>query len=304
MKLTREELLLVLKNTLFVVAGTLILAFGTSIFLFPMNIVSGGVSGLSIIIKLLIPWEIITVDMIVFVLTWVMFFVGLFVLGKAFALKTLLSAIVYPLAVSLFLRLVDPSVLNGFFCLTENPHKDLALILAACVGGVFVGCGCALTFLGGGSTGGVDILAFSICKFFPRLKSSAVIFAVDASTVLLGMFVIGDLVISLLGVLSAFLAAMMVDKVFLGGRAAFVAYVITDAYEQINRSVIERMNRTTTIVEATGGYSNQEKRMLIISFTMSQYAALLAIVGKHDAKAFVMIHRVHEINGEGWGKLK
>jgi uncharacterized membrane-anchored protein YitT (DUF2179 family) len=117
------------------------------------------------------------------------------------------------------------------------------------------------------------------------------------------MFVIGDLVITLLGVFSAFLAAMMVDKVFLGGRAAFVAHIVTDAYEQINHAIIDHLDRTTTIMDATGGYSQQGKKMLLVSFTMAQYAQLLAIVGKYDSRAFVMVHRVHEINGEGWGKL-
>lgn len=302
-KLSRGEWLIFLKNTALVLLGTLVLAFGTAIFILPMNIVSGGVSGLSIILKLLLPAEWITIDMIVFVLTWGLFLLGLLVLGRAFALKTLLSSLVYPIAISLFLRLVDGAVLDGFFCLAEHPHGDLALILSASVGGVCVGCGCALTFLGGGSTGGVDIIAFTICKLVPRLKSSVVIFVIDAATVVLGMFVIGDLLISLLGILSAFLSAVMVDKVFLGGRAAFVAHIVTDAYEQINESVIGQLDRTTTLLEATGGYSHEGKKMLIVSFTISQYAELLAIVGKHDPRAFVIVHRVHEINGEGWSKL-
>ena len=303
MKISKKELIQIIKNLFLVIAGTLVLAFGTSIFILPMNIVSGGVSGLSIIIKLLLPFEFITVDLIVLVLSWLLFFVGLVILGKAFALKTLISTVIYPFAVSLFLRLADPAVLGGFFCLAEHPHRELALILCASVGGVFVGLGCALTFMGGGSTGGVDIISFSICKFFPRLKSSAVIFVIDALTVILGMFVLGDLVISLLGVLSAFVAAVMVDKVFLGSRVALVAHIVTDAYEEINARVIEKLDRTSTVVDVKGGYSNESKKMLMVSVTMTQYAELLSIVGRADPRAFVIIHRVHEVSGEGWDKL-
>lgn len=302
-KITKNELLQIIKNFGLVLVGTLVLSFGTAIFILPMNIVSGGVSGLSIIIKLLLPFEFITVDIIVFALTWLLFFGGLIILGRAFALKTLISTIIYPFAISVFLRLVDPSVMNGFFCLAEHPNRDLALILSASVGGVLVGLGCALTFIGGGSTGGVDIISFSVCKFFPRLKSSSVIFVIDALTVICGMFVIGDLVVSMLGILSAFVTAVMIDKVFLGNRVALVAHIVTEHYEEINSIVIDKLDRTTTIVDVKGGFSNEDKKMLMVSVTMSQYAELLAIVGKTDPRAFVMIHRVHEINGEGWGRL-
>ena len=303
MKLSRKEILHIAKNISLVILGTLVLAFGTSVFILPMNIVSGGMSGLAIVIDLLLPFEFITIDMIVFALTWILFFIGLIVLGRAFALKTLISAIIYPFAISLFLRLVDPGVMNGFFYLAGYEHVDLALILCASVGGVFVGLGCALTFIGGGSTGGVDIVSFAICKFFPRLKSSTVIFVVDALIVVLGMFALKNLIISLLGILSALIMAMMIDRVFLGGRAAFVAHIVTDKHEEINAEIIQRLDRTTTILEAKGGYSNADKKMLMVSFNMSQYADLLSIVGKYDPRAFVIIHRAHEINGEGWVDL-
>ena len=303
-KLSKKDILLLMKNTALVILGTFLLAFGTAIFILPMNIVSGGVSGLSIIVDKLLPFEWVTVDGVIFALTWGLFLVGLLFLGKSFAMKTLLSSIIYPSAVSLLLRLVDPSVLDGFFYLAEHPHYDLALVLAALVGGVFVGLGCALTFMGGGSTGGVDIIAFSICKFFPRLKSSAVIFTIDALIVTLGALVIGDIVITLLGILSAFVTAIMIDKVFLGGRVALSAHIITDKYEEINSLVIEKLDRTTTVVDAVGGYSNERKKLLMVSITVSQYAELLAIVGREDPRAFVIIHQVHEISGEGWRELK
>lgn len=302
MRLTKKNLLPIAKNWLFVTIGTLVLAFGISVFILPVNLVCGGASGIAIIIKLLLPYEWITVDLIVFCLTWMLFFVGLIVLGKGFAMKTLLSTILYPPAVSLFLKLTDPSVMNGFFCLSQSSHGEMALILCSAAGGLLIGVGCALSFLGGGSTGGLDILAFTICKFFPRLKSSVVIFCLDAATVLLGMFVLEDLVLTMLGVFSAFVSAGMVDKVFLGGRAAFVAYIVTDRAQEINDSVIHRLDRTTTILEATGGFSHQEKKMLMVSFTMSQYTDLLGIVTREDPDAFLIVHRAHEINGEGWGE--
>ena len=94
--------------------GTLVLAFGTAVFLVPYSLVSGGMSGIAIVLDLLIDVEFITVDLIVAVLSWTLFFVGLIFLGRGFALKTLVSTVVYPPALSLFLLLVSPDVFGGY----------------------------------------------------------------------------------------------------------------------------------------------------------------------------------------------
>lgn len=299
-KRTKAEWMLMLKNIGLVVVGTLILSFGTAVFIFPFELVTGGVSGFSIILDHIIPIEFFTADRIVTALTWVLFFLGWVVMGKGFALKTLISTVVYPIGVSIFMRLSDPSVMGGFLNLGTSQYSDIAVLLAALFGGLFVGFGCAVTFLGGGSTGGVDVLAFLLCRVFRRLKSSVAFFLVDGTAVVLGMFVIGDLVVSLLGIISAFLAAVMVDKVFLGGNSAFIAQIVTEKCDAVNRAVIERMDRTTTIVDVTGGYSGAEKKMVMVSFTIRQYPELLNIINHEDKNAFVSIHRAHEINGEGW----
>lgn len=289
-----------IRNIGLVILGTLILAFGTAIFIIPFDLVSGGMSGLAIVIDALIPLEVITVDLIITVLTWGLFLVGLIFLGKDFAMKTLISAIVYPIAISLFLLLVDPEVLGGLFCLEAAGYSELSLIISATVGGALVGVGCAVTFLSGGSTGGMDIVAFLICKAFKRLKSSQVIFWIDATIVILGAFLAKDLVLTSLGVVSAMIAAFVIDKIFLGGTAALVAQIVTENGDAINRDVIEQMERSTTILTATGGYSGRKKQMLTVSFSMRQYTQLMGIVMREDPTAFVTVYKAHEISGEGW----
>lgn len=298
-KITKEELMEQTKNILLVIGGTLILAFGTSIFILPFDLVTGGIAGISIIINRILPFEFITVDIIVTVLTWLLFFMGLILLGRGFAAKTLISSIVYPIGVSLFLKLAEPSFLGGFFCLTASKYADASIILAALLGGVCVGTGAAVTFLGGGSTGGVDVIAFTICKFVKKAKSSVVFFIIDAAVVLGGMFIIGDFVLTLLGVLSAFTSALMVDKVFIGSSKSFIAQIITDRYEEINRDIIN-MNRGCSVIDITGGYSGEKKKMIMVSFTLNQYAEIMNIVHRNDKTAFVTIHQAHEISGEGW----
>ncbi|MBR5144021.1 MAG: YitT family protein [Clostridia bacterium] len=298
--MSRENLLIQLKNFALVLLGTLVLAFGCAIFVIPFSIVTGGVTGISIIITNIFVSLKDQIDIVIGIITWGLFFLGLLILGWDFAIKTLVSTIVYPLAISIFMKLVDPDVLDGVFHLASSPHADIALIISALFGGLCVGTGCALTFLGGGSTGGVDILAFVFCKYVKKWKSSTIIFVIDALTVLCGLFVIKDLIITFLGVISAWIAAMVIDKIFIGSEKAFTAQIVSDKYEEINLAIRNDIHRTTTMFVASGGYSREDKTVLSVTFAMREYADLMNVIKRIDPTAFVSISQAHEINGEGF----
>jgi len=304
LKLSKQDLIKSAKNIFLIIVGTLILSFGTSLFMLPYDLVTGGISGYAIVISQLVPAELewLSVEMIITVLTWATFILGYFVLGKTFAMKTLVSTIVYPIGIAMFSNITNADFMDGFFNLQTSQYSGVGVLLAAVFSGVLVGLGCALSFLGGGSTGGIDVISFTICKIFKKFRSSVVIFVVDASAVIFGMFIIGDFVLSLLGIISAFIAAMVVDKVFIGGSKAFVAHIITDKYDEITRQTIEILDRTTTIMDVTGGYSKQGKKMVMVSFSMNQYSELMSIITKTDRDAFMTVNQAHEINGEGWTK--
>ena len=295
----KKEKLRLIKKYFLIVFGTAVLSLGTALFIIPFELVVGGVSGFSIVIYHAVGGAI-SVDTLITLLTWGLFFLGLLILGKDFAIKTLLSTVLYPFGVTLFSKFVDQKFLGGFFDLTSSTYPQLALLLSAIMGGLLVGCGCALTFLGGGSTGGVDIPAFIICKYFSRARSSAVIFCIDAVAVALGVFIIGDMVLAALGVISALVSALTVDKIFLGGSRAFVAQIISNNCGEIGKEVIDKLHRTATVTEVVGVYSGERKKQLSVIFTRNEYAELMSIVNKADKKAFITVHRAHEIGGEGW----
>ena len=291
------------KNIVFIILGTSILAFGTGIFIVPFDLVTGGVSSVAIIINSFLSFEG-SIDIYISIITWLLYGIGVIILGKSFAIKTLISTIVYPIIFSLSYRLVDSNVLNGFFNLANNSnYKEISILLASIFGGAFVGAGCAITFLGGGTTGGLDVLAFVICKYFKKVKSSIIIFSIDAILILLGAFVIKDLVVSLLGITSAFICAIVIDKIFLGENKAFIDQIITPKYEEINNEVISILDRTTTIIDCLGGYSKENKKIVMVSFSVREYRDLISIVSIYDKDAFITIHRAHEINGLGWNEL-
>ena len=288
-----------IKSILLVMAGTFVLAFGASVFIVPFNLVTGGVTGFAIVLERWIPNLPFSVDQLIFVLTILMFLIGLLFLGWRFSSKTLLSSLLYPTALSLFLYLLQTTAVGAFFDLRQSPYPDIALLVAAIVGGSLIGVGCALTFLGGGSTGGTDILALLICKRIPRAKSSAVIFTIDTVIITVGAFVIGDFILSLLGVVSAFFGAWMIDRIMPGVSEALIAHIVSEKCEEINETVIRELERTTTVFSIHGGYTGEERKMVSVTVSVRQYADLMELVRRVDPKAFITVFRAHSISGEG-----
>lgn len=300
----KKDIFTAIKNIFLTILGTTISAFGTAVFIIPFNLVVGGASSIAIILNQLISAEFVTVDLLVVLVTWILFFIGWIFLGKNFALKTLISAIVFPIGVYVFSKLIEPDICHGLFCLQETEYIQTSILLAAFFGGVCTGAGRAIAFLGGGSTGGVDILALLLCKYIKKLRSSVAVFMINGLLVVWGLFVIKDLVVSLLGILSVFVSAIVEDKIFIGESQAFIAQIISEKYEEINHAIIERMARTTTFLDITGGYTKNKKKMLMVSFTASQYAELIHVINKMDPCAFITIHRAYEIEGEGWTRQR
>ena len=303
-KITKIDIARYIKNFLLVAVGTGVLAFGTAVFIVEYDLVTGGVSGLAIVLNAFLPD--FGEDFYITVLTWGLFFLGWIFLGSNFAAKTLLSTILYPIMYVGCRFLVDPelNLFNGYFIIHNAEYKDIAVFVAAMLGGACVGVGCAIAFKGGGSTGGVDVLALLLCKVFKKVKSSYIIFAIDATIVSLGILVIQDMVLSLLGIGSAFVCAMMIDKVFIGNDGAYIAQIVSDEYEIISKGIIKQLDRTATVVDVVGAYSKEPKKMLIVSFSMREYSDLINILNHADPGAFFTISRAYENHGEGWTREK
>jgi uncharacterized membrane-anchored protein YitT (DUF2179 family) len=233
----------------------------------------------------------------------VFFFVGLIFVGKAFAMKTLLFTISYPGCLYLVEHFLGLEFFGDYFTKIADEtygKYQIGLILAATVGGALVGLAIAIAFMADSSTGGVDIISYAICKFFPKLRLSRVTLIIDAIIVISGMFVISDFVKSLLGIISAAVTSFVIDKVFLGGSRAFIAQIVSEKHEDIRTAIRDEMDRTSTIFDCVGGYSGENKKMVMVSFTMSQYAKLMSIIDRIDPQCFVTVHRAHEIGGLGF----
>ena len=306
-------------KVILVLLGTFILAFGTGIFLVPFNIITGGVSGISILLGKL---NILSVDIWSYIICWSLFIIGFFVLGLRFSISTLISTIFYPIFLTILLRtglgesclsLLCPKegivFRNGNLSVLPSTIEALGtgtLLIIALFGGIFVGVGCGITFIGEGSTGGLDILCFIFKKFF-NFSVSVTSFILDALIILVGIIV--DIVNegtsttfieSLIGIIGAFSCAMAIQYIYNGLESSYVCDVITSKPDEINAYVQKELERTTTYFKVVGGYSKEEKTMIRLVFAKREYTTIKDALGKIDPDAFITFTKAKLVTGEGF----
>lgn len=286
-----------IKKILLVILGSVILGLGTGIFLTPYNIISGGVSGIAIIIN---HFTSLSIDTMITALTWGFFLLGWVLLGNEFAAKTIVSAIVYPLASMLGSFLQENTMLN-LQTIVNVDGVDLPTVnylISALVGGVFVGSGCALTYLGGGSTGGVDVITLSVQKY-TGIKASVPYLLIDTTIILLGLIFVNDFDVTLMGIMSSFVASFMVNKLF-DTEKNVVVNIISQKYEELNQFILKKLNRGSTLVRGEGGYSQKDITILQVVCDIKEYYILEDIIAKVDPNAFVFSNKASYVRGEGF----
>ena len=295
-----------ISNYIAVILGTFLLAFGSVIFLEKSNLVAGGVSGIAIVVQHAIrlglkDMTIRVYDYIVYGLMVIFWVLGLIFLGKDFALKTLLSSVLYIGFTALFFRVQFFDQLADKFAgldLDENARAG-NLILCGVFGGVFVGGGVALTFVGGGSTGGVDVLQILMAKYW-RIKESIGGFLLDAVVIAVGMGVMQMWIPALCGILSSFVVAVLIEIVYIKGQTAYQVDIISDKWEEISRYAQDELERGATIIHAEGGYKGEKRVILRVVFDQRQYEKIREYIASVDPKAFVTFTQTNAVFGEGF----
>ena len=305
----KKEIYRQITNVFMIVIGSIILAFGSAVFLTKLEINSGGLSGLGVTIQHIIykatGKQTNIIDIVVFALTWVFWIIGLIFIGKEFALKTLISAITFPLALALFYRIEIFQEMAAAIGGVANGGTPTAgnYIICGIFGGIFIGGGVAVTFLGGGSTGGVDTIIFLMEKHW-KIKESVASFIVDGTIVLFGIIVFAayreNLIPCLCGMISAFIAALMIEHIYIGGQTSYQVDIISDHWEEISKFAQDQLERGATIIRAEGGYKGEERVILRIVFDKRQYRQLRKYIASVDPRAFVTFTQTNAVYGEGF----
>lgn len=267
-----------------VLVGVIIAALGVSYFLVPAKIAAGGVSGLATVAyyltRLPVGVTMLLLNIPLFLLSWR-------IIGPVFGAKTLFGTIAMSVFVDLFNQFAVP--------LTTD------LLLAAIYGGVLSGIGLGIAFRSGGSTGGTDMAAQLVARFFPTSVGQALLI-VDGFVIILAGIAFG-LELAMYALIAVFIATKTVDVVQEGQSYAKACLIISDDPEPIGERIMERLERGVTMLDGRGMYTKYEKQILLAIVSRMEIATVKAIVAELDQKAFVIIYDVHEVLGEGFAGL-
>lgn len=304
-----------IKNYINVLIGAFLLAMGTEIFIVPLNIVCGGVSSLAIIFHAIPGFEVISVETYILIINWIYFFIGLFLLGVKYSLKTFVVTIFYPIFVLFIHWFVSVFVINGVAVLDLTQIQELTIngttlssdatlsityIVAAFLGAFLNGAGVGYALVGGGSSGGTDVQVILMNKFF-RVPIGTASFISDFIIILAGFFANGEsFLITLVGTMTAFLVSLTLEKVYNGKSSYYMAYIVSKKWRDINKYILEEIGRGTTIIPAKGGFSEVDTHLLEVCFDRQEYSQIEHIINKIDPNAFVIVMRTQEIVGYGF----
>jgi Uncharacterized conserved protein len=263
-----------------IIIGSFVVAISFNLFLAPNAIASGGVSGISILVHRTLG---ITPAYTQWALNIPLFLAGLFLLGKRFALKTLLGTIVLPLFVLLTADWSPP---------TDN------MLLAAIYGGIGVGIGLGIVFRGRGSTGGLD-LAAQILHRYTGIPLGLAVACFDGCVIAAsGIFISPEA--ALYALIGLFATSKTIDIIQSGIPLSKVAFIISDHADLLVEAILYDLDRGVTRLDAHGGYTNEKRQVLMVVVGQMEAAKLKQLVRAVDPGAFVIISNTAEVVGQGF----
>lgn len=276
-----------LKNSVieyvFVIVGAAIIAFGFNVFLFPNQVASGGVSGISTILHGMFGWN---AGIVQYAFNIPLFIAGVLVLGKKFGIKSFIGTITLPFFVILT-ESWDPWTLNP--------------LLGAIFGGIVVGLGIGLVFKGNASTGGTDLLAQIITKYTGLTLGTSVLL-IDG-LIAVSAAIVFDLEKGLYALIGLYVTTKTIDIVQLGFSQSKMVYIITQKETDVRDAIYKEINRGITRLPAFGGYTGEERPVLMVVVYQTEFTRLKQVLKTVDPQAFVIVSDAYEVLGEGFKKV-
>lgn len=270
-------------DTLLVLIGTFILAMSIYIFTAPNKIAPGGISGLATVINHLTDWNIGLLNALI---NLPLLLLGFFYIGKGFMFKTMISVFSF----SVFYDYVMP-----LFPYYEGDH-----LLAAVFGGVLMGIGIAITFAAEACTGGVDILAKVLQKWFPHVKLGSMMFLVDAFIVIFAAIAYQDITTAMYATIAIFACTQMMDRVLYGMDLGKLIVIVSRKGDEIAQAIMDTADRGVTKLYSKGAYSNEENTTLLCAVRNNEYPHLKREIYQVDPNAFFIVTTASEVVGEGF----
>lgn len=266
-----------------IVLGNLMYALAVTMFIVPNGLITGGTTGLALFFH---QTAGIPISAFVSVFNITMFLLGAWILGKQFAVTTVLSTVIYPL----LLGLLEGMGFEGFVM-----EERLAAVLYA---GLLIGAGIGVVMRAGASTGGMDIPALILKKKW-NFNVSFVIYLCDC--VILGLQMIAsDLYSILYGILLIIVYTLVLNKVLLWGTSRIQVKIVSSKYGEINRLLGERIDCGTTLLHVETGFLHREQEMVLAVISNRDLPKVNSLVLSVDPEAFIVVNQINEVRGRGF----
>jgi len=279
----------IIKEYILITIGIALVAAGLYFFLIPNDLAVGGVSGLAMIINWYIPS--ISIGIIMLILNVILFIIGFIFIGSSFGVKTIYASFGLSGMIWVLEKLcpMSGSITNDIF---------LELIFGILIGAVGMG----MVFNQNASTGGTDIIAKILNKYFHLDIGKSLLMADFVVTILAGV-AFGPK-IGMYALLGVIINGFTIDAVIAGMNIYKKVEVVSSKGEDIKRFIIEELDRGATLYTAKGAYTNDEKEIITTVLGKKQFMKLKNYIKTIDRKAFIITYNVHETLGEGFKDIR
>ncbi len=276
-----------LKRLACIIFGNTLYCLGVVAFILPMGMITGGTTGLGLIMN---HYFSIPIEVFAAIFNTTMFILAWWILGASFALTTIISTFYYPVILGVLQKV------EGLQEMTTNP------LLATIYAGLMIGIGIGIVIRAGASTGGVDIPPLIANKKL-GLPISVGLYACDFM-ILLGQMLFRDKEKILYGILLVLIYTMVMDKVLVNGKSRMQVKIISDHCEEINLLIHEKLDRGSTFFLSESGYLRKEMKTLMTVVSNRELVRLQEMVKEVDPSAFIVINEVKEVMGKGFSIKK
>lgn len=266
-----------------VLVGNIVLAFAVAAFTVPHGIIMGGATGIGIVVSHYFPVQL---SVAVLGINACLFLLGAVTLGKKFVVTTIASTFLYPVCLSVM------QAVPGITSLTEN------MMLATLYGGAILGFGVGIIVRVGSSTGGTDILALVLNKYF-HVNLAGLLYAVDC--IVLGLQVLfSDTEQIMYGILMLVIETFVMNRVMLMGQSQIQLLIISEKYEEIRTRMLKEQDVGVTMIHVETGYGKEQQKAVLCIIPKRKLYATNEMVHLIDEKAFFTISQINEVKGRGF----
>lgn len=270
-----------------IVLGTSLLAVAINVYFESLGMVTGGVTGLAIIVKSYsqsiwpggVPLSVTNLAINI-----PLFLIAFGIHGKEFGAKSLFATIYLSFALE-YTKLL-PALTGDLF-------------LGSVFGGLLAGVGIGLVFAADATTGGTDLAGSILHHFFPDLTTAKWMQIVDTFIIIVGLVLFGP-ERAMYAIISVYITVKVIDALLEGMNFSKAAFIISENHQEIAETIMEQIDRGVTSLKGIGKYTGREKEVLLCVMSKREILTVKNIVKQIDAKAFMIVTDAREVFGEGF----